>query len=143
MIREATIEGVAHVAASLRPDEIVVKQLGREEAAQRCIDVATSSDWRWQVMVDGVPAALFGGDANPGDDECSVWLFCTDLVERAPLELFRGIRTCVAWGKQHWPTLVIEAEPRSERQKRFLRMLGFKPRASFSIGDVIYEELAI
>lgn len=143
MIRAATDEAIAHVAMNLRDSEIVVRELGKVGAANRCVDVASSSHWRWQIEVDGVPAALFGGDAEPGDAECSVWLFCTDMVTARPFELIRGIKTCIDWGKHHWPSLVIEAEPRDQRQKRFLDILGFSVRASFARDGRTYEELAI
>lgn len=142
MIRAATEEGIAHVAMNLRDSEIVVRELGKVAAANRCLDVVTSSHWRWQIDIDGIPVALFGGDAEPGDPECSVWLFCTDMVTARPFELIRGIKTCIAWGKQQWPVLYIEAEPRDAKQRRFLDILGFAVRRVIERNGKVYEELA-
>lgn len=143
MICVATPEGIKHVAKNLRPSEIVVKQLGPARAAAHCVDVAMASDWRWQVVANGKPVAVFGGDANPGDAECSVWLFCSNGIEENPWELFSGIRKCIRWGKAHWPALVIGAEPRSPEQKRFLALLGFQVRTAFARDGRMYEELVI
>lgn len=127
MIREATVRGLQIVEAGLRDTEVSVRELGFDEARRQMVNRVMDSQLCWEIInCDDIPVALFGGEVFEGYVEC--WLFCADGVAECPLELVRGIRACLAWGLERWPEMRIQAERRDEKQKRFLRLLGFRTR---------------
>lgn len=138
MIREATVRGLQIVEAGLRDTEVGVREHGFEEARRQMLNRVMDSQLCWEISNrDNVPVALFGGEVFDGHVEC--WLFCTALVSECPVELVKGIRSCLAWGLDRWPEMRIQAERRDEKQKRFLRLLGFRTRNVS--GE--YEELSL
>lgn len=129
MIEMAGPETARYVADHLGPDEICVKEYGPEDAAALCYETARDSTLSWVVIArDGEPVCLFGADGDAGDAWGSAWLFSTSGVGKAKLEAVKGIREAVAYAKRdHWPELRVAAEDRSEKQTKFLKLIGFRP----------------
>lgn len=128
MIELATPETARYVADNLGPDEICVREYGREDAAALCFECASESIMSWAVIAaTGEPVCLFGADGEKGDSWGSAWMFSTERVSKARFELVRGARTAIAFSRQYWPELRIFAEDRSDKQTKFLRLVGFRP----------------
>lgn len=130
MIAPTSAEDAAHIARNLSDDEICVRLFGREEASRLAYEAATTSILSWCVYsADGEPVAMFGADGEKGEEWGSAWLFCTRNVGKARRSLIQGATLAMAISREWWPELRIKAEPRSEKQTRFLEMIGFHPRA--------------
>lgn len=127
MIEMATPTTAAYVAENLGPDEICVKEYGRDDAAALCFETARDSVMSWAVLSDGKPVCLFGADGDEGDSWGSAWMFSTADVGKAKLEVIKGIREAVAFSRGFWPELRIISEDRSDKQTRFLKLIGFRP----------------
>lgn len=127
MIELATPETAAYVAANLGPDEICVLEYGRENAAELCFETARDSVMSWAVIAHGEPVCLFGADGGKEDDWGSAWMFSTPSVHKAKIETVKGCREAVSFSRTWWPELRIMAEDRSEKQTRFLELIGFRP----------------
>jgi len=130
MIAMATPTTAAYVAENLGPDEICVLEYGRDDAAALCFEVARDSLMSWVVYAsDGEPVCLFGADGDEGDEWGSAWMFSTANVSKARLELVKGAKLAIEFSRKYWPELRIMSEDRSEKQTRFLRLVGFRPSA--------------
>lgn len=124
----ATPETASYVASHLGPDEIIVRDMGFEDAAWAAFVTARDSLLSWVIKApDGEPVALFGADGDPGDDWGSAWLFSTHKVGKVRrMEFVKGLRTAIGFSRELWPELRIAAEDRSEKQTRFLELIGFR-----------------
>lgn len=127
MIEMATPETAGYVACNLAPDEICVRDFGPDDAAALCYECARDSLMSWAVIVDGEPVCLFGADGALEDDWGSAWMFSTGSVGKAKIETVKGCREAVQFSRQYWPELRIIAEDRTEKQTRFLALIGFRP----------------
>ncbi len=127
MIEQATPLTANYVADNLADDEIGVIEFGRDNAAELCFECARDSVMSWAVVVDGEPVCLFGADGASGDEWASAWMFSTPNVQKARFEVIRGARKAVEFSRDFWPELRIRAEDRTEKQIKFLKLIGFKP----------------
>lgn len=144
MIATTSAEDARYIADNLRDDEICVRLFGREEASRLAYEAATTSPLSWVVYsAMGEPVAMFGADGKKGEDWGSAWLYCTGRVNKAARSLIQGMTLAINISREWWPELRIEAEPRSERQKRFLEFIGFRERERETRGGEEYVELKI
>lgn len=129
MIEMAGPETARYVADHLGPDEICVLEYGPEDAAALCYETARDATLAWVVIAkDGEPVCLFGADGDEGDEWGSAFMFSTEGIAKARLEAVKGARTAIEYAKRHhWPELRIIAEDRSEKQTKFLELIGFRP----------------
>ena len=129
MIELAGPETARYVAEHLGPDEICVKEYGRENAAELCFETARDSTLSWVVVSrDGEPVCLFGADGDEGDSWGSAWMFSTENIGRAAKEVIQGARVAINYAlENHWPELRIIAEDRTSKQTKFLELIGFRP----------------
>lgn len=139
-----TTEPVARfIASRLGEGEICVRLYGREEAARLAYHVALTSPLSWAAFApDGEPVAMFG--AFPDDDEpfAHGWMYSTARTARARKSVYLGVREGLRTAREKWGEVRIDAEPRLDRQARFLERIGFRPRSIETIGDQVLVELA-
>ncbi len=129
MIATTTPDAARWIATNLGPDEICLKLYGRDEASRLAYHVATTSPLSWTAhAVDGEPVAMFG--AFPDEEEAFAhgWMFSTANVKRALRSVLLGMREAVKVTHRYWPEIRIDAEPRLDRQSKFLERIGFRPR---------------
>lgn len=144
MIAPTTAEDAWFIADNLSEDEICCHLHGRQEASRIAYECATTSILSWTVINEnGDPVAMFGADGERGEEYGSAWLFCTSDAARSARDLIRGCSAGIAISQGYWPELRIEAEPRSEKQERFLELLGFRVRRTERHGDEVWKELSL
>lgn len=142
MIRPTTAEDAAYIADHLGDDEICVSLRGAAEASSLAFEAAMSSPLSWAVLDrDGNPVAMFGADGEKGEPYGSAWMYCTNEARRAARSIVQGTAFAIAISRDWWPELRIEAEPRSERQAKFLERIGFRPRTIDERDGLLYVEL--
>ena len=131
MIELAGPDTARYVAEHLGPDEICVKEFGKENAAELCFETARDATLSWVVISrEGEPVCLFGADGDEEDDWGSAWLFSTENIGKASLETIKGARIAIKYAlENHWPELRINAEDRTAKQTKFLELIGFRPSA--------------
>ena len=128
MIELAGPETARYVADNLRDREVAVRAYGKEDAAALCYETARDSVISCVVRAPGgEPVCVFGADGEAGDAWGSAWMFSTQNVGRARIELVKKVRATMAYSRNHWPQLRIVAEDRDDRQTRFLEFMGFRP----------------
>lgn len=144
MIAPTTAEDARYIADNLSEDEICRILHGGQEASRIAYECATTSILSWVICDrDGIPVAMFGADGERGEEYGSAWLFCTGEAKKSPRELAQGCAAGIAISRDYWPELRIEAEPRSEKQTRFLEFLGFRTRREERRGDEVWTELTL
>lgn len=142
MIKPTNADDAAYIADHLGDDEICVSLLGPAEASSLAYEAAVTSPLSWCVYdAQGKPVAMFGADGEKGEDHGSAWMYCTNEARKAARSLVQGTAFAIALSREWWPELRIEAEPRSEKQAKFLERIGFRPRTIEMRGDQLYVEL--
>lgn len=142
MIAPTSAEDARYVAENLRDEEICVRLHGREEASRIAFECATTSPLSWVVYsAMGEPVCMFGADGEKGEAWGSAWMFSTRNVCKSAKSLIWGVMTAIEYSRGWWPELRINAEPRDEKQTRFLAFIGFKERARHVRGELEYVEL--
>lgn len=128
MIATTTAEDAQYIADNLSDDEICVRLYGRKEASRLAFEVATTSPLSWVVYsAMAEPVAMFGANGDKGDQCGWAWMVCTNRAKKAARSIVQGTTCAIAMSREWWPELRIEAEPRSERQAKFLEWIGFRP----------------
>jgi hypothetical protein len=76
------------------------------------------------VLVDGEPAAMFGAAPVVGSEKTAiVWLLCSDLIERVPMQFCRACRTELGILHRRWPVLLNAIDARYARSLRWAEWL--------------------
>lgn len=129
MIATTTADDAQYIAENLSDDEICVRLYGRDEASRLAFEVATTSPLSWVVYsAMAEPVAMFGAFPDDREPFGHAWMFSTRNAAKAARSLMQGSIFGVEISRRYWPELRIDAEPRSERQAKFLERIGFKPR---------------
>ena len=77
-------------------------------------------------MVDGEPAAIFGGHSETLLGECRLWMLTTPLIEDHQIPLLRYSRRFVEWMAAHYGPVVGMVDREFEISRNWLRWIGFK-----------------
>lgn len=142
MIAPTSAEDAAYIADNLGDDEICVRLRGRQEASSLAYEAAMASPLSWCVYdAFGRPVAMFGADGEKGEEYGSAWMYCTKNARKAARSIVQGAAFAIGISRDWWPELRIEAEPRSERQAKFLELIGFRPRTIEMRDGEAYVEL--
>lgn len=144
MIAPTTPEDARYVANHLRDeDRRAIASWTDEDPAELAFYWATNSNLSWVVYApDGTPVCMFGADGERGEEFGAAWMYSTPDVWRAPLALVKCVACGMAISREWWPELRIDAEPRDEKQTRFLEFIGFRERSRFERGGQLFVELA-
>ena len=124
--KNATLEDGIAVLANLRFHEqrtIDKLQINATEVLQRAIRSEFPS---FVCLVDGVPAAIFGGHSETLLGECRLWMLTTPLIENHQVPLLRYSRRFVRWMYLNFGPVVGMVDREFETSKNWLRWIGFK-----------------
>jgi hypothetical protein len=77
-------------------------------------------------LVDGVPAAIFGGHSETLLGECRLWMLTTPLIEAHQVPLLRASKRFVQWMAAHYGPVVGMVDSEFEKSRDWLRWIGFK-----------------
>ena len=77
-------------------------------------------------MVDGEPAAIFGGHSETLLGECRLWMLTTPLIEAHQVPLLRWSRRYVKWMRHTYGPVIGMVDSEFEISRNWLRWIGFK-----------------
>lgn len=142
MITQTIGRHALHIAENLSDDEACVRMYGRDEARKLAYQCAITSKLSWIAYApDGDPVCMFGAFADESGKFGHAWMFSTPNAHRAARSIYQGAAFGIAISRTYWPELRIDAEPRTERQVRFLTKLGFEEFARFERDGLFHVEL--
>lgn len=130
------------IADNLSDDEACVRLYGREEAKRLAYECAITSKLSWIAYdPDGEPVCMFGAFPDRDENFGHAWMFSTPDNRKAARSIVEGSAFGIAISRSYWPELRIDAEPRTDRQTKFLKRLGFEERARFERDGLEYVEM--
>jgi len=132
--RQATIDDGIEVLKNLRyHDARTIEKLQLD--AVGLLNKALVNDFPTFVcLVDGEPAAIFGGHSLTMLGECHLWMLTTPLIEAHQVPLLRASKRFVQWMCHNYGPVVGVVDSEFEASKNWLRWIGFKEVQS---GDYI------
>jgi len=77
-------------------------------------------------IVDGEPAAIFGGHSETLLGECRLWMLTTPLIEDHQVPLLRASKRFVEWMARAYGPVVGMVDSEFEKSRDWLRWIGFK-----------------
>ena len=125
-IRDATPADVEHVARNLRDADFLELSIAQPEdprvAVRSCLDYSV---WTKVVLVDGVPAVIYG--VSPSDvEECgSPWMVGTDDIMKIPHQFVTGSRRELERMQSEFSFLYNQVHCKNKISISWLRWLGF------------------
>ena len=124
--RHATFEEGLFILDNLREQEqktLTKLRINAPEVLARAIQNEFPS---FVCLVDGEPAAIFGGHSETLLGECRLWMLTTPLIERHQVPLLRASKKFVKWMAAHYGPVVGMVDSEFEKSRNWLRWLGFK-----------------
>lgn len=127
LVRDATQADADHVAAYLRQADLIeLRAAGIADPVKEVREGWTGSDWTKAVLIDGVPAILYGV-APTGLRGCgSPWMLATDGIHAIRREFLLGSRGEVERMREAYCFLVNQVHRCNALSIRWLKWLGFK-----------------
>ncbi len=124
--QEATLDDGLTILSNLRFHERrTLDKLGVD--AVELLDRALRNEFpSFVCMVDGEPAAIFGGHSETLLGECRLWMLTTPLIEQHQVPLLRASKRFVKWMAAHYGPVVGMVDSEFEKSRAWLRWLGFK-----------------
>lgn len=124
--RKAALSDGLAILENLRPHEIhTIEKLQLD--APKLLSAAVRNDFpSFVCLVDGEPAAIFGGHSMTMLGECRLWMLTTPLIEAHQIPLLRASKRFIEWMFQHYGPVVGMVDNEFEASKRWLRWIGFK-----------------
>lgn len=123
---EATLEHGHAVLANLREQE-------RKTIEKLCLDapalLAKALDNgfpAFTLLIDDVPAAIFGGASATMLGEPRLWMLTTPLILEHQIPLLRASRAYVRWMYNQYGPVVGMVDAEFQKSKRWLQWIGFK-----------------
>lgn len=77
-------------------------------------------------MVEGKPAAIFGGHSETLLGETRLWMLTTPLIEHHQVPLLRASKKFVEWMAQTYGPVIGMVDSEFEKSRNWLRWIGFK-----------------
>ena len=77
-------------------------------------------------MIDGRPAAIFGGHSETLLGEVRLWMLTTPLIEHHQVPLLRASKKFVKWMYENYGQVVGMVDSEFEVSRNWLRWIGFK-----------------
>lgn len=78
------------------------------------------------LLIDDVPAAIFGGYSESMLGESRLWMLTTPLILQHQIPLLRASRAFVHWMREHYGPVIGMVDREFEKSKRWLLWIGFK-----------------
>lgn len=78
------------------------------------------------LLIDGEPAAIFGGHAETMLGEARLWMLTTPLILKHVVPLLRASRGYVQWMRKNYGPVIGMVDSEFEASKRWLLWIGFK-----------------
>lgn len=124
--KEATLEDGITILSNLRFHEArTIDKLGLDGIA--LLAMAIRNDFpSFVCLVDGEPAAIFGGHSETLLGECRLWMLTTPLIERHQVPLLRASKRFVQWMRLNYGPVVGMVDSEFDVSRRWLRWIGFK-----------------
>lgn len=142
MITQTIGRHALKIAENLSDDEACVRMYGRNEAKRLAYECAITSKLSWTVYApDGEPVCMFGAFPDREENFGHAWMFSTPDNRKAARTIVEGGVYAIAISRSYWPELRIDAEPRTERQMKFLTKMGFEERARFERDGLLHVEM--
>lgn len=113
-----------------RKDKRLMKSWCTSEPDVLAYMAMTESLLSWVVMdPDMNPVGALGADYDDKPSGMGLcWMYSTKDIGKARWSLARGVRGLVDVSRLHWPALRLMPEPWDEKQRRFLKFVGFEER---------------
>lgn len=123
---DATIAHGEAILVNLREQEKrTIKKL-RIDARTVLGDALENEFPSFTLLVDGEPAAIFGGCASTMLGEARLWMLTTPLILKHQVPLLRASRTFVKWMREHYGPVIGMVDSEFDKSKRWLQWIGFK-----------------
>lgn len=124
--QQATLDDGIAILANLRFHEArTIEKLQLD--AVTLLDKAIRNEFPSYVcMVDGEPAAIFGGHSETMLGECRLWMLTTPLIEAHQVPLLRASKRFVQWMFASYGPVVGMVDSEFEKSRDWLRWIGFK-----------------
>jgi hypothetical protein len=127
IIRDATQADVDHVATHLRAADVVeLRAAGHADPAERVRQGWKAADWTKAVLVDGVPAILYGVAPTTIKGCGSPWMLATNGIYAIKQEFILGSVVEVDRMRQAYRVLINMIHHKNAVSLRWLKWLGFK-----------------
>lgn len=124
--KSATVEDGVQILSNLRFHEqrtLEKLQINAPALLERALRNEFPS---FVCLVDGKPAAIFGGHSETLLGECKLWMLTTPLIEGHQIPLLRWSRRYVQWMFLNYGPVIGMVDSEFEISKNWLRWLGFK-----------------
>lgn len=128
--REATYADAEYVLAHARgPQQRTIEKLGIDPVSllRKAIDNEYPS---FVALVNGVPAAVFGGASHTFLGETRLWMLTTNLVESHQVPLLRYSRRFIRWMFREYGPVIGACDCDFPESRAWLLWLGFKEISS-------------
>jgi hypothetical protein len=124
--KKAEFEDGLTILSNLREHEVKTIEKLQIDAV-RLLDQAIRNEFpSFVCLVDGEPAAIFGGHSETMLGECRLWMLTTPLIEAHQVALLRASKRFVQWMAAHYGPVVGLVDNEFEISKNWLRWIGFK-----------------
>lgn len=124
--QEATIDDGIHILSNLRFHEARTIEKLQLDAVD-LLDRALRNEFpSFVCMVDGEPAAIFGGHSETLLGECRLWMLTTPLIEAHQVPLLRASKRFVEWMARAYGPVVGMVDSEFKKSRDWLRWIGFK-----------------
>lgn len=122
----ATLQDGISILSNLRFHEArTIEKLQLD--AVSLIDMAIRNEFpSFVCMVNGEPAAIFGGHSETLLGECRLWMLTTPLIEAHQVPLLRASKRFVQWMSATYGSVVGMVDSEFEKSRDWLRWIGFK-----------------
>lgn len=123
---KATMRHGDAVLANLREQErrtIDKLRINAPTLLQTAIDNPFPS---FTLLIDGTPAAIFGGHSETLLGEARLWMLTTPLILQHQVPLLRASRHFVQWMRAEYGPVIGMVDSEFEKSKRWLLWIGFR-----------------
>lgn len=124
--QKATLEDGVRILANLRFHEARTIEKLQLDAVGLLAQALRNEFPSFVCVVDGEPAAIFGGHSETMLGECRLWMLTTPLIERHQVPLLRASKRFVEWMARAYGPVVGMVDSEFEKSRDWLRWIGFK-----------------
>lgn len=124
--QKATLEDGVRILSNLRFHEARTIEKLQLDAVGLLAQALRNEFPSFVCMVDGEPAAIFGGHSETMLGECRLWMLTTPLIEAHQVPLLRASKRFVEWMARAYGPVVGMVDSEFEKSRDWLRWIGFK-----------------
>lgn len=130
----ALLEHGEVVLANLREDQRRTIEKLRLDAPALLRQALANDFPAFTLLIDGEPAAIFGGTSETTLGSPRLWMLTTPLIEKHVIPLLRASRAYVRWMKDTYGPVIGMVDSEFDKSRQWLRWIGFK---EIQQGDII------